>query len=166
MAVFENQGSASRKHLPLRIDYVLAALMLAVMALITFMNVLGRYLFHFSLSFTEEVTIQLFVWMTVIGAGIAFERGAHLGMITFYRLFPVRARCLIVVMAAILAGLLFLTVDILLVRSIFEELTVFHARSGSLGVPIWIYYAGVPVFSIFVFRGIRRGARRVLNEIH
>ena len=68
----------------------LAAALLAVMVVVSFVNVLGRYLFHYSLAFTEEVTINLFVWVTVPGSGIAFERGSHLGMITLFRLFPRR----------------------------------------------------------------------------
>ena len=46
-----------------RVDYLVAALLLAVMALVAFINVVGRYLFNSSLSFTEEITIQLFVWL-------------------------------------------------------------------------------------------------------
>ncbi|HBA85356.1 MAG TPA: hypothetical protein DCZ95_14815 [Verrucomicrobia bacterium] len=151
--------TASEQRSPLRWDHVLAALFFGAMALIAFMNVLGRYLFHYSLSFTEEITIHLFVWLTVIGSGLAFERGAHLGMVTLCRLFPLAARKALVWLNALLGALLFVVVDILLVQSIYREITLFHAKSSAFGLPIWIYYAGVPVFSIYVFRGIYRGAR-------
>ncbi len=62
------------------------------MALIAFVNVLSRYFINFSIGATEEITINLFVWMTVVGTGIAFERGAQLGMVTFFNLFPLKMR--------------------------------------------------------------------------
>ncbi|MCJ7541671.1 MAG: TRAP transporter small permease subunit, partial [Desulfobacterales bacterium] len=65
----------------LRFEDYITALLLFIMAAIAFINVLSRYFFHFSFAATEEITINLFVWMTVLGSGIAFERGGHLGMV-------------------------------------------------------------------------------------
>ena len=62
---------------PLPWEHAAAALLLAAMALIAFVNILGRYLFRYSLAFTEEATIHCFVWLTVVGSGIAFERGSR-----------------------------------------------------------------------------------------
>jgi TRAP-type C4-dicarboxylate transport system permease small subunit len=72
---------------PIRVDHWIAAMLLMAMALIAFVNVLSRYFVNFSIGATEEITINLFVWMTVVGTGIAFERGAQLGMVTFFNLF-------------------------------------------------------------------------------
>ena len=47
----------------IRIDYWIVAILLFIMASIAFINVLSRYLFHFSFAATEEITINLFVWM-------------------------------------------------------------------------------------------------------
>jgi len=141
---------------PIRIDYWLVAVFLFVMALIAFINVLSRYLFHFSFAATEEITINLFVWMTVIGSGIAFERGGQLGMVTFYNLFPAKMKKIVTLINAALSALLFVFVDIYIIQAIYEEMTLFHATSAALGIPVWIYYVGVPVFSVFVFTGVYR----------
>ncbi len=143
---------------------VLAAVFLAAMALISFVNILGRYLFHYSLAFTEEITINLFVWMTIIGSGIAFERGAHMGMESLYELFPRRLQHGITVAGAVLAAALFATVDILLVRTIHAEVTLFEATSPSLGIPVWIYYVGAIACSPAVFIGVYRGAVQRLSN--
>ena len=140
------------------VDYLLA-IMLGGMALIAFINVLGRYLFSYSLAFTEEVTIHLFVWMTVLGSGVAFERSGHLGMVTVYGRLPRRWRRRLTLVHAVLAAGLYLVVDITLIRSITMEMTLFHASSAALGIPVWIYYAGVVLLSPFVFVGIWRGCR-------
>ncbi len=143
----------------LRWEQILAALCLAGMALVAFTNVLGRHLFHFSLSFTEELTVHLFVWMTVLGSGLAFERGAHLGMTMLCKRFPPRAQKGLIFFHAVLAALLFIAVDLLLVHTIYQEITIFQARSPAFGLPIWIYQAGVPLLSVAVFQGVWRGGR-------
>jgi TRAP-type transport system small permease protein len=140
----------------IRIDHWLVAVFLFVMALIAFINVLSRYLFHFSFAFTEEITINLFVWMTVIGSGIAFERGGQLGMVTLYNVFPAKMKKIVTLINAALSALLFVFVDIYIIQAIYEEMTLFHATSAALGIPVWIYYVGVPVFSVFVFTGVYR----------
>lgn len=148
-----------------RWDARLAAILLAVMVLISFTNVLGRYLFHYSLAFTEEVTINLFVWVTVLGSGIAFERGSHLGMVTLSRRFPPRLRRFLAVFNAFLGAGLFLVVDVTLIRAIHDEITLFQARSPALGLPVWIYYAGVVLASPAVFLGILRGCRDEIRRV-
>jgi len=142
----------------LRIDHIVTALLLFVMAAIAFINVLSRYFFHFSFAATEEITINLFVWMTVLGSAIAFERGGHLGMVTLYNRFPDRLKKTVVILSAVLSALLFAVVNIYMIQAIYDEITLFRAASAALGIPVWIYYAGVPVFSIFVFRGVYRNA--------
>jgi len=146
----------AQKDQRIRIDHWIVAILLFTMASIAFINVLSRYLFHFSFAATEEITINLFVWMTVIGSGIAFERGGQLGMITLYNLFPKRFKKVVIVFGSALSALLFLLVDIYMIQAIYEELTLFQATSAALGIPVWIYYIGVPIFSVFVFEGIYR----------
>lgn len=149
----------------IRIDHWLAAVMLFTMAAIAFANVLSRYLFHFSFAATEEITINLFVWLTVVGSALAFERGNQLGMVTLYNLFPARFQKLVILLSAGLSALLFLLVDVYTVQAIYEELTLFQATSAGLGVPVWIYYAGVPALSVFVFVALYRNATRQLREL-
>ncbi len=150
---------------PYRVDHVIAAVLLLAMAVIAFVNVLSRYFVHFSIGATEEITINLFVWMTVVGTGIAFERGAQLGMVTFFNLFPRKARRRLVVFSALLGAGLFALVCVYTIQAIHDELTLFRATSAALGIPVWIYYAGVPALSVFVFRGIYRGARARLAAL-
>ena len=135
------------------------------MAAIAFVNVLSRYLFHFSFASTEEITINLFVWMTVLGSGIAFERGLHLGMVTIYNLFPRKMKKVVIVFSAGLSAVLFLVVNVYMIQAIYDEITLFKATSAALGMPVWIYYLGVPVFSVYVFQGIYKNAINQLSNL-
>jgi TRAP-type C4-dicarboxylate transport system permease small subunit len=146
-----------------RLDHWLVAICMATMVVIAFVNVLSRYIFHFSLAATEEITINLFVWMTVIGIGIAFERGGHMGMVTFFNLFPRALQKTSIVIYSLLAAGLFLVLDYYMIQAIYDEITLFQAKSASLDIPVWIYYLGLPVLSVFVFRGIYRDAMTKLN---
>jgi TRAP-type C4-dicarboxylate transport system permease small subunit len=148
-----------------RIDHWIVAILLFTMASIAFVNILSRYLFHFSFAATEEITINLFVWVTVIGSGLAFERGGQLGMITLFRLFPEKFKKLVILVSAGLSAVLFLLVDVYMIQAIYEELTLFNATSAALGIPVWIYYIGVPIFSVFVFAGIYRDASVKLDGL-
>ena len=148
-----------------RIDHCLAAIMLGTMALIAFINVISRFFFHFSFASTEEITINLFVWLTVVGTGLAFERGGQLGMVTIYNHLPGSMQKGVVILSSSLALILFLLVDVYMIQAIYDEITLFQATSAGLGIPVWIYYAGVPVLSIFVFRGIVRDARNRLRAL-
>lgn len=150
----------------IRIDHGLVAILLFAMAFIAFANVLSRYLFHFSFAATEEVTINLFVWVTVIGSGIAFERGGQLGMVTLYNLFPRRLKKMVIFFGSGLSAILFSLVDIYMIQAIYDEVTLFQATSAALGIPVWIYYVGVPLFSVFVFTGIYRNASSKLNALN
>jgi TRAP-type C4-dicarboxylate transport system permease small subunit len=147
-----------------RIDHWLVAICMATMVLIAFLNVLSRYIFHFSLAATEEITINLFVWMTVIGIGIAFERGGHMGMVTFFNMFPRSMQKASIVVYSLLAAGLFLVLDYYMIQAIYDEITLFEACSAALNIPVWIYYLGLPVLSVFVFRGIYRDAMTKLAE--
>ena len=142
----------------IRIDHWIAAVLLFTMASIAFINVLSRYLFHWSFAATEEITINLFVWMTVVGSGLAFERGGQLGMVTLYNLFPSRFKKIVILLSSILSAVLFVLVDIYMIQAIYQEYTLFNATSAGLGIPVWMYYLGVPIFSIFIFTGIYRDA--------
>jgi TRAP-type C4-dicarboxylate transport system permease small subunit len=154
-----------QKNQRIRIDHLIVAILLFTMASIAFLNVLSRYLFHFSFAATEEVTINLFVWLTVVGSGIAFERGGQLGMVTLYKIFPKKFKKLVILFSSGLSASLFLIVDIFTIQAIYDELTLFQATSAALEIPVWIYYIGVPILSVFVFAGIYRDAASKLDAL-
>ncbi|MDO9405928.1 MAG: TRAP transporter small permease [Polaromonas sp.] len=61
---------------------------LAVMATMVFVNVVLRYVFNTGITFTEEVSRLIFVWLTFIGAIVALRKGTHLGMDTVVSRLP------------------------------------------------------------------------------
>jgi TRAP-type C4-dicarboxylate transport system permease small subunit len=154
-----------RRNRSYRIEHWIAAFLMFAMAAIAFANVISRYLFHFSFAATEELTINMFVWLTVVGTGLAFERGGQLGMVTLYNLFPTRMKRSAIWVSALSGALLFAIVDGYTFTAIYDEITLFKATSAALDIPVWIYYSGVPILSVFVFAGIYRDARKRLQQL-
>ena len=58
----------------------ISAALLGIMTIIAFINVVSRYVFKASLSFTDEITTKLFILLSLLGAGIATKNSAHLGL--------------------------------------------------------------------------------------
>lgn len=61
------------------VDWLLIAL-LGVMIVLVFGNVVLRYLFNSGITFSEEISRFVFMWLTLIGALLVMKDNAHLGM--------------------------------------------------------------------------------------
>jgi len=149
----------------LKIDELLAAIILAVMSVIGFGNTMSRFIFHASLAATEEIEVNLFVWFTVLGIGLAFERGAHLGMNILFDKFPRLLKKIVIIISSSLSALIFVIVDYFAIREIYMDLTLFHMRSEALNIPNWIYTIGIPILSIFIFLRLYQSSTEKLKGL-
>ncbi|MCC5960750.1 MAG: TRAP transporter small permease [Rhodobacteraceae bacterium] len=84
-------------------EFALVAL-LAGMTVMVFGNVVLRYAFNSGWNFSEEMSRYFFVWLTFIGAILAFREYNHIGVETVVRLFgPIGRRvCLVLTNLVIL----------------------------------------------------------------
>lgn len=65
---------------------------LGVMTLITFVNVITRYVFNFNILWALEVTVFLFAWLVILGASYCLKKSAHLGVDIVIAALPHRQR--------------------------------------------------------------------------
>ena len=63
-----------------KIEEAICIICLLAMTTLVFANVFSRYVLHLSLSFSEEITTNLFVLLSMMGTAIAARRRAHLGL--------------------------------------------------------------------------------------
>ena len=63
-----------------KIENTICIVCLLAMTTLVFANVFSRYVLHLSLSFSEEITTNLFVLLSMMGTAIAARRRAHLGL--------------------------------------------------------------------------------------
>ncbi len=62
------------------IEETLIALILGLMTLVTFVNVIARYVFNTNILWALETTVFLFAWLVLIGASYCVKTRAHLGV--------------------------------------------------------------------------------------
>ena len=64
----------------LRIETVLVVILFPALVTVTFLQVVFRYVFNHPLPWTEELAINLFVWVAFIGASMALASKGHYGL--------------------------------------------------------------------------------------
>ncbi len=146
-------------------DELIGAVILGIMALISFINVINRYFFHKGFAFTEEITINLFVWITLLGMSIAFRRGSNLKMTNVYDLLSPTLKKMAMVISAALGVIIFCFIIYNSSKEIWKNITFYHTTSESLGIPTWIYSIGTPVFSLFVIKEIIASTIKEIKSI-
>ena len=62
------------------IEETVIALLLAAMTLITFANVIARYVFNDNILWALEVTVFMFAWLVLLGASYAVKKQVHIGV--------------------------------------------------------------------------------------
>jgi len=145
-------------------EEALCAALFAVMAVITFANIITRYFLKYSLAFTEEIVVSFFVWLTLLGTAIAFREQSHLGFTFIIERLSGKWRKSLLWLSALLGAILF---AFLIYFSIFQlgEEIVLKITSSGIGVPQWWYTIGVPVFSVLVILRILQGAARAARKM-
>ncbi len=63
-----------------RLEETLIAVFLGLMTVITFANVVARYVFNDNILWALEATVFLFAWLVLLGASYAVKRSLHLGI--------------------------------------------------------------------------------------
>ncbi len=145
--------------LPLKVEEALAAVGMALLCLITFGNVVARYLTNYSFAFTEEYSIALMVIVTLLGASLATAADRHIrvtylveqGASKRRRRIEILVMAAIVVMFALLAGLG--------ARMTWDEWR-FEVTSPGLGYPQWLYTMWLPILSLVI---IGRAIGRIIR---
>ena len=134
------------------LEEYLCAFLMAFMACLAFANVLSRYLFHYSISFSQEIVLNAFVWATFLGTAIAFKRSSHVMVSFFVDKFPARLRKLLSLFSMLLSVGLFGLLVYCSIDQIVSEIDL-ESTSDALDIPVFWYTLGVPIFStLIIFR--------------
>jgi C4-dicarboxylate transporter DctQ subunit len=93
------------------VQYILVG-MVAMMTIIIIVQVFMRYLFLYSLSWSEEVARYLMIWVSFLGASLALKWGFHIGVELVLTRIPEKARVWVILVAklGILLFLVFFTI--------------------------------------------------------
>jgi TRAP-type C4-dicarboxylate transport system permease small subunit len=147
-----------------RLEEGVCVLLLAVMTVVAFINVITRYLIHFSLAFTEELVVSLFVWLTLVGTSIAFRQGSHLGFSFIVDRSPRALQRVSIWLGAALGIVLFGLLIYFGIGQIQTE-RMLGSTSEALAIPQWWYTLGIPVFSLIVIFRVIEGAIKADRKV-
>jgi C4-dicarboxylate transporter DctQ subunit len=115
---------------------------MAGIAVLTFGAVLSRFIFNFSIAWSEELVRYLFVWGSMFGASYAFKYGAHSGLPILVEKFPARLNRIVHAAIGMISAALFL-----LIVYLASDLVVMGLESGQVspatGIPYWVVNFGL-----------------------
>jgi len=138
---------------------ILVGAIMTFSAFLLFINVVLRYVFHYGMSWAEEVTRYILLWTVFVGAGVVSREGAHVSMEALYNIWPQKLQriasmainifCILTVVAIFFFGNG-------LVKMVIET----GQTSEAAFIPMWLIYAAFPVGSILMMLGYAETALR------
>ena len=153
-------GSQPTEPRSLRIEDWLTVIVMALLALITFANVLVRYFTNSSFAWTEEISIFLMIVLALVAGSAAVARDRHIRIEFFAESGSALRRRRLAQLGALLVALLFAVIAALSVRVVWDDYR-FEETSPGIGVPQWWYSIWLPVLSLLVtWRAIGLFVRR------
>ncbi|WP_375175194.1 TRAP transporter small permease [Pseudooceanicola sp.] len=146
-----------------RIEAVLLAAGVLLMAFNTMANVVGRFIFGQSLFFSEEVNRALIILITFAGISYAARHGRHIRMSAFFdAISPPMRKVLMIVIAVVTSAAMFLLA--------WYSLEYVQAQAGrgrllpALQVPVWWIIVWAPLG--FFLTGLQYALTAIKNIIH
>ncbi|MCI2398826.1 TRAP transporter small permease [Aliiroseovarius subalbicans] len=105
------------------------ALILGLMTMITFVNVVMRYVFNSGLIWGLEVTLILFAWLVIFGISYGVKITAHLGVDAITNLLSPRARRSV----ALIVGVICIVYSFLLLKGAWDYWAPYAALDRTSG---------------------------------
>jgi C4-dicarboxylate transporter DctQ subunit len=84
------------------LEEALIVVLMAAMTLVTFMQVVARYVFNYSFVWALELTGVMFAWLIFVGMSYGVRVGAHIGVDIAVRSLGARAARIVASVAAVL----------------------------------------------------------------
>ena len=135
-----------------RLEEGLIAFLMAAMTLVTFAQVVARYVFNYSFVWALELNTVFFAWLIFVGMSYGVRVGAHIGIDAVVRqLRPAAARAFAVIGAAlcILYALIVLVGGWRYLQKLYEV----GIDMDDLPIPQWIPRFVLPLgFALLAFR--------------
>lgn len=130
-----------------RFEEIIGASCLAVMVTIAFVNVITRYVLKYSMAFTEELTLYLFVWVVMLGTSLAFREGTNMAVTFFYNRFGLGTRRALDLFMALVSVTFFAVLAYFGVLEVMDEFEM-GAMTEAIELPVWLFTGAMPIASL------------------
>lgn len=121
---------------------VFAITLLSAMTLMVIAQILGRYVFDYAISWSEEIATFVQVWLVMLGAGIAMRYRQHVGIDVIIARCPLILQRVVKATGLVLAGWFLIVV---IIGSMSMMTLGMIVKSPALQVPLAVPYLALPV---------------------
>ncbi len=83
------------------IEETLIAVLLGIMTLLTFANVVARYVFNANILWALEATVFIFAWLVLLGASYGIKKSVHIGVDVVTQALPAAFRRVLAIVAVL-----------------------------------------------------------------
>lgn len=144
-----------------RIEEIAAVICLSIMTILAFANVVARFVFSASFSFSEEITTYLFVLLSLLGTAIAAKRRAHLGLTIITDIVNPAVRKTLHIIGYAFAVAFSGAIFFYGIQMVMNQMRLGQV-TANMQWPEWIYGSFVPIGAFFV---VVRFGQALLEEI-
>ena len=143
-------------------EFFIIPLMFA-MSIIIFIQVIMRYVFQNSLTWSEELARYMFVWLGYFSVSFTARRGKHIRIDAAINLYPKKIRPYIEILSEIIVLAFSIFIAITGV-TVFQKITWSGQISPAIGLPMQFVYAAPLVgFVLTAIRQIECIIKRIKN---
>jgi C4-dicarboxylate transporter DctQ subunit len=135
-----------------RAEDLLTAALLAAMTLLTFTQVVLRYVFNSGLVWALEATVYLFGWLVLLGLSGTLRTNSHIAVDFVTKRLTAKGQKAVALLAMAFA-LLYAALMLYGSISLVTRLQVFGSMAHDLPLPRWVLLASLPIG--FALLGVR-----------
>lgn len=137
---------------------------LLLMSVFVGLQVFMRYVMQASLSWSEEISRYLFIFLINIGISYGVKENRHVSISFFVNLFSEKVKKYILIFSDVLFLVFSLIVAVHGVQ-IASVIRMYGQNSPAVGLPMWIVYIATPIgFSLVSIRLIQRIVFKIKGE--
>ncbi|MBS4535059.1 TRAP transporter small permease [Clostridium sp. D2Q-14] len=143
-----------------------ASSLLIITSLLVFVQVLMRYMFNYSISWTEEVARYMIAWFIFLGSSIAVKENAHVNMDALSNLIKGKISQVISIIIDLI-NIAFCILTIMAGVKMIQSSISLGTIATSIPLPLYIPYASVPVgVSFMLVRYVFSIVNRIIDLVN
>ncbi|MCB8747140.1 TRAP transporter small permease [Rhodoferax sp. U2-2l] len=146
LEVHDPSEPEEKTRVTLKIEDWLTVIVMALLALVTFSNVLVRYFTNESFAWTEEFSVFLMIVLALVAGSASVARNRQIRIEYFADSGPLSRQKALARFGALMMALLFALIAVLSVRTVYDDFQ-YGETSPGIGVPQWWYTMWLPILS-------------------
>jgi len=144
---------------------VLVMVVVAVLVLDVLWQVFTRFILRDPSSWTEELATFMLIWVSLLGAAVALNRGSHLGIDYFVGKLSARNRVITEIFVFVCISVFSLLVMMIGGASLVSKTLYFGQESPALGIKVGYVYLAIPISGFFLVLYSVIGLVERVNEL-